>query len=274
MTLGILGGCGPAAGAYFYTRLIEMTAAERDRDHVDVLLCGRASTPDRTAALLGKGCDPLPSLIADGRRLEEGGADFLVLTCHTAHAYLPALRAALHIPILDMISLTLDHAAVNGYATLGVLCSAGTYSARLYDRAAAPYGITIRYPSPGARALLSDSIYGFLKQGRRDGGAAVRTASAELGSRGCRAVVLGCTELSLPSAAPCAALYYRPSGTAAFLPQQIIDPLDLLARRAITLCGKQIKEEYRDATAFFAVGPANCQTAKGRSGHGYHHARL
>ncbi len=266
MTLGILGGCGPAAGAHFYSRLVALTKAEGDHGHVDVLLTGRASTPDRTAYLLDGGENPATYLAADAKILQNSGADLLVLLCHTAHAFLADIRAAVSIPVLDMVSLTVDYAAARGLTTLGILSTQGTHHARLYDRAAAPYGMHVMYPAPETRMLVQSCIYGFLKQGRQDGGAAIRTACADLGARGCPAVVLACTELSLPIAQPHAPLYYRRRAPIAFLPQALIDPLEILARRAITLCGKQVKEEEQDAAAFFACGSARCQAAGNRHG--------
>ena len=265
MTLGILGGCGPAAGAHFYTRLIALTQAKGDADHVDVLLSGRASTPDRTAYLLGEGEDPTPYLVAAARHLQAGGADLLVLPCHTAHAFLAEVRAAVSVPVLDMIALTVDYAAVRGIDTLGVLATAGTRHAHLYERAAAAHGMRVLYPSEETAAALQSCIYATLKQGSGDGGAAIRTACAELGARGCPAVVLGCTELSLPAALPRVPLYYRRLAPAAFLPQAVIDPLEILARRAIVLCGKQVKEENY-AAAFLACSAARCQNARTRRG--------
>lgn len=256
MRLGIIGGCGPAAGAYFYTRLVALTQAKTDGEHVDVLLSGIASTPDRTAYLLGRGEPPTEALIAAGRTLQGAGADLLALPCHTAHAFLAPLRAALSVPVLDMTALCMAHVAARGLDEVGVLCTAGTRLARLYDRAAAPYGIRVLYPSQGVQEVVQSSIYAFLKQGRSDGGAAIRTACGELGARGCPAVVLACTELSLPAAQPHGALYYRRRQPAAFLPQALIDPLEILARHAIILCGKRIKEENEHAAAYLAGGAA------------------
>ena len=254
MTLGILGGCGPAAGAHFYTRLIALTAAERDSDHVDVLLTGRASTPDRTSALLSGTRSPLASLTRDALLLEQGGADLLVLICHTAHAYLPELRAALHIPVLDMISVTAEEAARIGTRRLGVLCTAGTRRARLYERVAAEHGIAVLYPSQTVQDRLDDLIYRDLKCGRTDNGAAVRTAIAELASRGADAVSLSCTELSLPWAGGGGTHFLRQDPPATVRAVPILDPIELLALRAITACGKRPKrkeEPYAPVQASF-----------------------
>ena len=265
MRLGILGGCGPAAGAYFYTRLVALTDARCDGDHVDVLLSGIASTPDRSSYLLNGGGNPAAALVAAAGQLQAGGADLILLLCHTAHAFLPEVRQAVTVPVLDMVSLTVAHAAARGMDRLGVLCTEGTYHTRLYDRAAAAHGLRVCYPQASARAAVQQLIYGYLKQGRLDGGAAVRTACADLGAQGCPAVVLACTELSLPGALPQATLYYRRLRPVAFLPQMVIDPLEILARRAILLCGKKIKEE-RDAVSFLAWRITHGQNAGKRHG--------
>ena len=50
--LGVLGGMGPMASALFYKMITEKTAAEKDQDHINLVLLSDASTPDRTAAIL------------------------------------------------------------------------------------------------------------------------------------------------------------------------------------------------------------------------------
>ena len=52
--LGIIGGMGPAATARLLSRIVELTAADRDQDHLDVTVLNRPSVPDRTAFLLGR----------------------------------------------------------------------------------------------------------------------------------------------------------------------------------------------------------------------------
>ena len=59
--LGILGGLGPLASAYFYELVIKHTKASCDQDHIDMIISSRATTPDRTAFILGRSHDdPLP----------------------------------------------------------------------------------------------------------------------------------------------------------------------------------------------------------------------
>src|SRR4051794_25571021 len=58
--LGVLGGMGPLASAQFMLRLTLLTPAERDQDHIPAVLWSDPRVPDRTAARLGTGPDPLP----------------------------------------------------------------------------------------------------------------------------------------------------------------------------------------------------------------------
>ena len=61
--LGVLGGMGPLAGATFMQRLTLLTPADRDQDHIPSILWSDPRVPDRTAARLSGGEDPLPWLL-------------------------------------------------------------------------------------------------------------------------------------------------------------------------------------------------------------------
>jgi aspartate racemase len=234
LTLGIIGGLGPLVGAHFLSLLFEMTDAVADADYPDLLLSSLSSTPDRTAYLLdARAPDPTPALLRAARSLSDGGADLLLLLCHTAHAFLPDLRARVSVPILDLVSLGVSAAAEAGVRRLGVLCSEGTVRARLYDAAAAFFGIQVLYPPPSVRRDLHAFIYHRLKSGSAGGEGALLAAALSLADGGAEGILLGCTELSLPAATG-----------AVSLPLPCLDPLYLLAFRAMVLCGKKIKEAY------------------------------
>ena len=98
--VGVLGGTGPAATAYFLQRLVERTEARCDQDHVRTLAFNDTAIPDRTAFLLGRSDrSPLEALIEDGRLLEACGCDLLALPCNTAHGFFDELQGALGIPL-------------------------------------------------------------------------------------------------------------------------------------------------------------------------------
>ena len=107
--LGVLGGMGPMASALFYKMITEKTAAEKDQDHINIVLLSDASTPDRTAAMLSddfaKWQAAWDSLHEDCRTLESLGCKAICCTCNTAHYYLHQCDD-LGIPVISMIRET------------------------------------------------------------------------------------------------------------------------------------------------------------------------
>ena len=104
--IGILGGMGPNATADLYLRIIRATPAKTDQDHLRVIIYSNPKVPNRSTAIIGSGQSPLPELIMAGRKLEESGADFIIIPCNTAHYFLQDLQKELGIPVLDMIRIS------------------------------------------------------------------------------------------------------------------------------------------------------------------------
>ena len=92
-TIGILGGMGPLATADLFQKITLLTEAETDRDHIRVYIDSNANIPDRTAAILNSGPDPVPEMASALRNLEACGADCVIMPCNTAHYFLPRLQA-------------------------------------------------------------------------------------------------------------------------------------------------------------------------------------
>src|SRR5689334_8554805 len=106
--LGVLGGMGPLAGAAFVTRLVALTPAERDQEHVPVLLCNDPRIPDRSSARLGQGEDPLDSMLRGLRLLEGAGASLIAIPCNTAHLWYEQLAQRARVPLLHIVEAVCD----------------------------------------------------------------------------------------------------------------------------------------------------------------------
>jgi len=69
------------------------------QDHLRIIIDNNPKIPDRTAAILGKGEDPLPALQKTAKNLEKAGADFIIIPCNTAHYFLSSIQESVKIPI-------------------------------------------------------------------------------------------------------------------------------------------------------------------------------
>jgi aspartate racemase len=221
--IGILGGMGPEATADLYLRIIKATPAKRDQDHPRVIIYSNSKVPDRTAAILGTGPSPMPELIRAGKRLEEAGADFIIIPCNTAHYFIDQLQKELIVPILHMIRLSAGKAqkAYPKVKKAGLLATDGTVKSGLYKSAYAEVGIEIIEPPPEMQADVMKAIYQCIKAGNLiDGGVLLRGVAGELIGAGVEMIICGCTEVSL---------VLREGD----LPVPILDPLQVLAEVAV-----------------------------------------
>ncbi|MDD3982125.1 MAG: amino acid racemase [Spirochaetales bacterium] len=201
-TIGILGGMGPEATLEFFKTLLSYDKAERDQDHLHIIIENNPAIPDRTAFILGKGEDPLPALLATAERLRAAGAEIVGMPCMTAHHFLSKIRASspLHfVSALETMELTLRDTYKN-IDTLGILATAGSKAARLYESALPRYAIL--WPEEEEqKALVMEAIYG--KEGIKAGNrgetpkALLKRAAQSLIGRGAQAIVAGCTEVPL-----------------------------------------------------------------------------
>ena len=187
---------GPDTTVDFMSKVIAATSATRDQDHAHLIVDQDPTVPNRQAALLGDGEDPGPAMAAMARRLEQAGADFLVMPCNTAHAFAPAIIAAVSIPLLSIIEVTV--AACRGHDRAGVLATAGCLHAGLYQEAFAAAGIVPVLPDAAAVAEISQLAVE-IKRGNRGPDVAQRmhAVADALVAGGARVLVAACTEIPL-----------------------------------------------------------------------------
>ena len=107
-TIGILGGMGPLATADLFRKITLLTDAARDNDHIRVYIDSNARIPDRTAAILSGGKDPVPEMASALRSLEACGASCVIMPCNTAHWFYDELCRHTDLPVLHMLRLTAD----------------------------------------------------------------------------------------------------------------------------------------------------------------------
>lgn len=224
--LGILGGLGPMATVYFYEMLTRHTQAACDQDHIDVIINSRASTPDRTAYILGRSTEnPFDIMAADAERLVAFGADVLAIPCNTAHYFYDRLHATIPVPILNMVEQTVRETQRRGCRKVGILATSGTIETGTYARACRAVGLDYAVPDEAGQALVMDLIYGDIKHGRPADMDKFHQVVRGLQAVGCTRLILGCTELSLIK---------RDEK----LDAQYIDSMEVLAKNAIETFGR------------------------------------
>ena len=202
-TLGILGGMGPEATAYFFELVIRLTAADEDQDHIPVVIQSDPRVPNRTKAILEGGPSPLPCLIEGARALRAAGADFAVMPCVTAHYFLPKLSARVRLPFVSLLDearkhLRREHAGVR---KVGLVATTGTVRSGIVRDAHALRGIEVLEPAEADQSRVMEAIFGpkGIKAGFTTGSSrrAILGVARRLVRNGAQAIMAGCTEIPL-----------------------------------------------------------------------------
>jgi aspartate racemase len=164
-------------------------------------------------------------LVSAARRVEAGGADFLLICTNTLHRVADAVADAISIPLLHIADATAEALVENGKKKVGLLGTTFTMEQDFYKgRLAGRYGLEVMVPEAVDRQRVHEIIFQELCLGQ------VRPASkdvflrivADLNAKGAEAVILGCTEIGM---------LIGPADT----PVALYDTTRLHAEKAVTL---------------------------------------
>ena len=227
MKVGVLGGLGPKATAYFMDLVIDNTKASCDQDHIDMIVYNHASIPDRTSYILGNSNDnPVPYLIKDAKMLESLGCNYLVMPCNTSHFMYDEIQESIKIPLINMPyevgKLINENDEIK---KVGILATKGTLKAKIYERYLEK---EIFYPSEETNNKVMDLIYEKVKKGVKVNKQEFYDILEEYFDNDCDALIMGCTELSV---------IVRDNDL--YFDNRLIDSLKVLVDKTIELSGKE-----------------------------------
>ncbi|MCE8033251.1 aspartate/glutamate racemase family protein [Billgrantia tianxiuensis] len=200
-TIGLLGGMSWESTVSYYRALNEGVKAALGGFHsaklclysvdfAEIERLQHAGDWDATAEILCQAA----------RRVEAGGADFLLIGTNTMHKVAPQVAEAVSIPLLHIADATAQRLADDGIRRVGLLGTRFTMEQDFYKgRIAEGFGIEVLVPDEAQRDLVHEVIYTELCLGQ------VKEASRQryleiiesLRESGAEAVILGCTEIAL-----------------------------------------------------------------------------
>lgn len=231
-TLGVIGGLGPMASAYFMQLLTQMSDAQTDQEHMDIVMYSRPSIPDRTMYIIGQSEDnPVPDMVAAGNKLKEMGADIIAIPCITAHYFHEELESGIGLPVIHAVKETVSCLEEKKVTRAGILATDGTIQSGLFQNALEQRGISSVLPEDGRQKQVMDIIYHQIKAGKDVDMECFRQISEEMSGQGAQVILLACTELSLIKRDH-------------VLPTGYLDVMEVLARKAVQSCHR-VRKEYR-----------------------------
>lgn len=196
--MGVIGGMGPLATMDFATKVIRLTPASSDQEHIPMLIDNKTTIADRTNYILTGMNSPLNALIESATFLERSGVDFLVMPCNTAHYFYPEIKRHISIPFLHIVEEAVKEVVShkNSVKKVVLIATTGTYACGLYEHFFDQEEIELLLPDENGKQLIMDMLYA-IKSGQTKDPAPLRKLLDRFVEEGGDHFILGCTESPL-----------------------------------------------------------------------------
>ena len=200
-TIGMIGGMSWESSIEYYRIVNEFTHQKLGKLHNARSLMFTVDFDEVELLQRENRWDEADEILVDAaRRLERGGADFIVICTNTMHKSVPRISAEVSLPILHIADATASRVKDQGITKIGLLGTRYTmeedfYKGRLTDAA----GLEVLIPEKEDRDEVHRVIFEELVLGKMVPSSKLRLLEIvdKLIYEGAQGVILGCTEIGL-----------------------------------------------------------------------------
>ena len=200
-TIGLIGGMSWESSIEYY-RIINQTVKARlgGLHSAKSLMYSVDFAEVEILQHQGRWTEAAKMLVEAAQRLENGGADLIVLCTNTMHKVADDIQANINIPFLHIADATAERVLASGIRTIGLLGTRFTMEEEFYKgRLSQNYGLNVSVPNAQEREVIHRVIYDELVVGKIEPSSKaqyVRIIEQMIG-QGAEGIILGCTEIGL-----------------------------------------------------------------------------
>ncbi len=139
-------------------------------------------------------------MITAARRVEDGGADFVIICTNTMHKMADDVQRHINIPLLHIADATAERIKAQSLGRIGLLGTKFTMEEDFYrGRLVEKHGLEVIIPDEQGREIVHRVIYDELCLGETKPSSKAQYVSImeNLVGDGAEGIILGCTEISL-----------------------------------------------------------------------------
>jgi len=139
-------------------------------------------------------------MVEAARKVERGGAGFIIICTNTMHLMADDVQSSVKIPLVHIVDVTAEEIKKNKFSRIGLLGTRFTMEHNFYkNRLKERHGIEVIIPSEEERKIIHDILYnelclGEIKNISKD---KFKKIIENLVSQGAQGIILGCTEIPL-----------------------------------------------------------------------------
>lgn len=198
--IGVFGGMGPSATVDFLDKLVKLTPASRDQDHLPVIVASLPHIHDRSSAILGHGRDPLPQLLAGIDMLNGANVGVIVIPCNSSHHWFDQMSSSSRVPVLHIARSCVEAISPSAGSRVAIFATRGTLASGFYQRELRGRGIDYMLPDAEGAQIQVDACIREVKAGHMEAGALHLARACQDAVRcGATTLIMGCTEIPMAS---------------------------------------------------------------------------
>ena len=199
-TIGLIGGMSWESTTSYYQIINEAVKRELGGLHsAKILLYSVDFAEIEHYQAIGDWAKSAEVLSQIAQKLEQAGADFIVICTNTMHKVAPQIQEKITIPILHIAQATAEALLENGIQKVGLLGTKYTMPQEFYKEKLLESGLEVLIPDDSGVETVNRIIYDELCLGtiREESKQTYLTIIEQLKSSGAEAVILGRTEIGL-----------------------------------------------------------------------------
>lgn len=200
-TVGVIGGLGPETTSKFYLEVV-FRCLEKDKVNRPPMLIWNVPLPyqiEEEFITRATGEESyLPYLIDAAKRLERGGADFIVIPCNSVHVLIDKVRNSVQIPVLSIVEESVKLLKQRGIPEVGLLATSATLRKKLYEEPLTSNKIRVLTPDKEDQDQMGNIINNLVHSRQDDlDKNKLLAITQKLIRSGANVVLLACTDLQL-----------------------------------------------------------------------------
>lgn len=199
-TIGLIGGMSWESTAHYYVLVNKYVQKHLGGLHSAKILLYSVDFAEVEALQQRNQWDEITGIISEAaEKLEQGGADFIVICTNTIHKIAPVLEPRLKVPLLHIADATAEALEEAGIKKAGLLGTKYTLQDNFYTDKLLVHDIEAVMPNTEDVEMLNRIIFDELCVGeiKENSKGKCREIIARLKEDGAEAVILACTELDL-----------------------------------------------------------------------------
>lgn len=199
-TIGLIGGMSWESTVTYYEIINEAIAEKLGGFHSAKMLMYNVDFAELERNMTAGYWYGNAVILADAaKRLEDAGADFIVIATNTMHKLVPDIEELITIPILHIADATANAIREEHLKKVGLLGTKFTMTQPFIKRRIMAAGIDVIVPDEEDMNLVNDVIFNELCLGKINDSSRheYQRIIEDMRDRGAEGVILGCTEIGM-----------------------------------------------------------------------------